>query len=149
MYLSPYKLSFSYQACQISRFRPEITGFFIALPAVRLSCENLQQNHKISGISFWTTFWNSQIKLTDFNVNYEVILLLGKQINSRSRLQKTTDRLITVGVKQINPLGVNIWCDNKLQILRVQITSFSIVEAYKKSLVRKMKQKKGMLVENF
>ena len=33
------------QACQISGFRPEIIGFFIALPALRLSRENLRQNH--------------------------------------------------------------------------------------------------------
>ena len=33
------------QACHIS-------GFFIALPALRLSRENLRQNHKISGICF-------------------------------------------------------------------------------------------------
>ena len=39
-----------HQACQISGFRPEITGFFIALPALQLSRENLRQNHKISGI---------------------------------------------------------------------------------------------------
>ena len=31
------------QACQISGFRPEITDFFIALPAPRLSRENLWQ----------------------------------------------------------------------------------------------------------
>ena len=40
------------QACQISGFRPEITGCFIALPALRLSRENLRQNHKIFGICF-------------------------------------------------------------------------------------------------
>ena len=33
---------------------PEITGFFIALPALRLSRENLRQNHKISGIFFFS-----------------------------------------------------------------------------------------------
>ena len=44
-----------WQACHISGFRPEITGFFIALPALRLSRENLRQNHKISGICFF--FW--------------------------------------------------------------------------------------------
>ena len=38
---------------KISGFRPEITGFFIALPALRLSRENLQQNHKIPGIFFF------------------------------------------------------------------------------------------------
>ena len=31
------------QACHISGFRPEITGFFIALPVLRLSRENLRQ----------------------------------------------------------------------------------------------------------
>ena len=40
------------QACQTSGFRPEITDFFIALPAPRLSRENLQQNDKISSIYF-------------------------------------------------------------------------------------------------
>ena len=40
------------QACQISGFRPEITDFFIALPAPRLSRENLRQNNKISSIYF-------------------------------------------------------------------------------------------------
>ena len=40
------------QACQISGFRPDITGFFIALSAFRLSHENLRQNHKISGMFF-------------------------------------------------------------------------------------------------
>ena len=42
------------------------------------------------------------------------ILLLGKtKYHGRSRLQKTTDRLIAAGVKQINSLEVNIWYDNK------------------------------------
>ena len=40
------------QTCHISGFRPEITGLFIALPALRLSCKNLRQNHKISGVFF-------------------------------------------------------------------------------------------------
>ena len=40
------------QACQISGFRQEITDFFIALPAPRLSLENLRQNDKISSIYF-------------------------------------------------------------------------------------------------
>ena len=40
------------QACHISGFRPEIIGFFIALPALRLSRENLRRNHNISGIYF-------------------------------------------------------------------------------------------------
>ena len=31
------------QACNISGFRPEITGSFIAFPALRLSHENLRQ----------------------------------------------------------------------------------------------------------
>ena len=45
-----FPFNFIIQACHISGFRPEITGFFIALPALRLSHENLRQNHKISGI---------------------------------------------------------------------------------------------------
>ena len=51
-------LSWLLAVCHISGFRPEITGFFIALPALRLSRENLRQNHKISGICFFflTTF---------------------------------------------------------------------------------------------
>ena len=36
-------------------------------------------------------------------------------LNGGSRFQKTTHCLIAAGVKQINSLGVNIWCDNKLQ----------------------------------
>ena len=40
------------QTCQISGFRPVITDFFIALPAPRLSRENLRQNDKISSIYF-------------------------------------------------------------------------------------------------
>ena len=35
----------SSQACQSSGFRSEITVFFIALPALRFSHENLRQNH--------------------------------------------------------------------------------------------------------
>ena len=38
---------------QISGFRPEVTDFFIALPAPRLSHENLRQNDKISSIYFF------------------------------------------------------------------------------------------------
>ena len=46
------EVDFLWQACQISGFRPKVTAFFIALPALQLSRENLRQNHKISGIYF-------------------------------------------------------------------------------------------------
>ena len=46
------EVDFLWQAWQISGFRPEVTGFFIDLPALRLSRENLRQSHKISGIYF-------------------------------------------------------------------------------------------------
>ena len=111
-----------------------ITGFFIALPALRLLRENLRQNHKISGILFSDSILKFTNKI-NWSKKLRSHLLLGKQIG-RSRFQKTTDLLIATGVKQINSLGVNIWRDNKLQI-----TIFSIVEAYKKiPLVRKMKR---------
>ena len=49
-------LNSSNQACHISGFRPEITGFFIALPALRLSREHLRRNHKIACICFFFFF---------------------------------------------------------------------------------------------
>ena len=50
---------------------PEITGFFIALPALRFSRENLRQNHKISGTVYFFSdnILKSQTKLTDLNVS--------------------------------------------------------------------------------
>ena len=59
---------FVQQACLISGFRPEIIGFFFALPAVQLSCENLWQNHKNFRLFFFfflDNILNSQIKLSD------------------------------------------------------------------------------------
>ena len=58
-----YALKLEHQAYLISEFSPEITEFsllyriFITLPALRLSHENLRQNHKISDIFFFTSFY--------------------------------------------------------------------------------------------
>ena len=72
-----------------------------------------------------------------------------KQINGRSRLQKTTDRLIAAGVKHINSLAVNLWCDNKLQITISEVLISRSSKHTKDTFDQKSERKRNKLVENF
>ena len=73
-------------------------------------------------------------------------------------IQKTTDRLIAAGVKQITSLGVNIWYDNKLQLTlsevlqvldrrSIQKDSFG-QKNEKKCWLRNLKGSAGMLLKH-